>query len=165
MHRRLFLFAVCATVCWFGCNRRLPLANAHGSADALGFAVLDALAHSDRTKLDELVLTEQEFRDHVWPDLPAARPERNLPFSYVWRDLKQKSAYSLAETLSTHAGQHYELIAIRFLGETTPYHTYRVHRKAELTVKSAAGATLPLRLFGSVLEKDRRFKIFSYVVD
>ena len=50
----------------------------------------------DRARLDALALSEQEFRDHVWPDLPAARPERNLPFSYVWGDLHQKSNISLA---------------------------------------------------------------------
>ena len=76
-----------------------PLANTSASPEALAAAVLDALARGDRARLDALALTEQEFRDHVWPDLPAARPERNLPFSYVWGDLHQKSNLSLAQTL------------------------------------------------------------------
>ena len=78
------------------CSRAPPLANTHSSASSLASAVLDALARRDRAALKALALNETEFRDHVWPELPAARPERNLPFSYVWGELRQKSLQALA---------------------------------------------------------------------
>jgi hypothetical protein len=115
--------------------------------------------------LHDLVLSEQEFRDHVWPELPAARPERNLPFSYVWGDLRQKSESSLAVTLAEHGGQHYDLVSVRSLGETTTYQTYFVHRTTALRVRAKSGAEIELRIFGSMLEKGGEFKVFSYVVD
>jgi hypothetical protein len=135
------------------------------SAPALAQTVLAALERRDVTSMRAAALNEQEFRDEVWPELPAARPERNLPFSYVWGELRQKSEAGLAQTLASQGGQHYELIAVRFLDDTTQYKTYLVHRNAELTVKDAAGAQTQLRVFGSVLEKNGRFKVFSYVVD
>ncbi len=58
-----------------------------------------------------------------------------------------------------------ELVGIRFLGETTPYGSYLVHRESELTVKDLDGTQRDIRLFGSVLEKGGRFKVFSYVID
>ncbi len=124
-----------------------------------------ALAQNDVAALRALALSEQEFKEHVWPDLPASRPERNLPFSYVWGDLHQKSEAALARTVGSHGGRRYELAGVRFVGETTKYNTYDVHRKTELTVMDATGAQTPLRLFGAVLEKEGRFKVFSYVVD
>jgi hypothetical protein len=126
---------------------------------------LSGFERRDLPVLRALAIDEQEFLDHVWPELPSARPERNLPFSYVWGDLHQKSEAALAGTLASHGGQHYELVAVRFLGQTTQYKSYVVHRETELTVTNTSGATVQLRLFGSTLEKDGRFKVFSDVLN
>jgi hypothetical protein len=141
-----------------------PLANAQASADGVARAVLDALARQDRATLDALALGEQEFKDHVWPDLPAARPERNLPLSYVWGDLHQKSRLALSETLERHGGRHYELQDVAFAGETK-YAGYTVHRTATLHVRDDSGVASAIRVCGSMLEMDGAWKVFSYVVD
>ena len=142
-----------------------PLTHAHDSPASLASAVLAALERRDFAALREVALTEEEFRDHVWPDLPASRPERNLSFEYVWGDLSQKSEAALRETLAAHSGTRYDLVGVRFAGKTTQYESYLVHRDSELTVKDDKGVQGRLRLFGSVIEKDGRFKVFSYVVD
>jgi hypothetical protein len=131
----------------------------------LSQAVLDALERRDAARLRALALTEQEFRDHVWPDLPAARPERNLPFSYVWGDLRTKSEVGLGQTLAEHGGKRYTLVSTRFAGETTRYASYNVHRETVLQVRDEQGAISELRVFGSSLEKDGAWKVFSYVAD
>jgi len=141
-----------------------PLADAHFSAHALARALLDAVQRRDRAALDRMALSEREFRDHVWPALPAARPGRNLPFSYVWTELRQKSAAALSETLVRHGGRRYVLIDVRF-GATADYGSYRVHRDAALRVRDASGVTRTLRVSGSMLEHGGTWKVFSYVVD
>lgn len=135
------------------------------TAEALASAVLDGLARRDRAALERLALSEDEFRELVWPDLPAARPERNLPWDYVWQDLHQKSRASLGRTLAAHGGRRYELVSVRHLGDTSTYGTYEVRRDAEVTVRNAEGRTQQLRLFGSTLHHAGRAKLFSYVVD
>ena len=119
----------------------------------------------DVTILRGLALNEQEFREHVWPELPASRPERNLPFSYVWGDLHQKSEAGLEQTLATHGSRHYTLIAVTFRGETSRYPTYTVYRETVLQVRDEQGTAADLRVFGSTVEKDGAWKVFSYVVD
>jgi hypothetical protein len=146
------------------CSSVPPLANTLGSSEELARAVLDALARSDRPRLDAMAVNEREFRDHVWPDLPAARPGRNLPFSYVWSDLRQKSHISLARTLANHTGRKYQLKRVAFAGKTD-YANYAVHRDARFEVVDAAGDPQTLRVCGSFLEKDGAWKVFSYVVD
>ena len=145
------------------CSRVPPLMNAHSSPSSLATALLDALARRDRTTLEAIALNETEFRDHVWPELPAARPERNLPFSYVWGDLHQKSDQALAGVISREGGRRYDLVGIRFAAESD-YRTYRVHREATLRVRDASGSELDLRVCGSMLEKGGAWKVFSYVV-
>ncbi len=142
-----------------------PLSSLQPSPEAVATEVLQALEQRNEPRLRELALTEQEFRDHVWPELPAARPERNLPFSYVWGDLKQKSDASLASTLANYGGKHLVLKTVRLQGEKTTYQGFVVERRSELTVVDASGKELTVHLFGSLIHKDGGYKVFSFVVD
>jgi hypothetical protein len=164
MRRRSFLVMVVGVLGTAGCSRVLPLANASASSEALAGAVLDALSRRDRLRLEALALNEREFRDHVWPDLPAARPERNLPFSYVWGDLHQKSNIRLADTLRNYGHTQYALKRVTFSGKTN-YARYVVHRDAKFEVTDSSGGSTELRVCGSFIEKNGVWKVFSYVVD
>ena len=155
---------VLGTLAATGCTPKQPLANTYKSAEALASAVLEAVRAGDRARLDALALSEQEFQDHVWPELPAARPERNLPLSYVWGDLQQKSAAALANTVTRQAVHSYELRGVTF-STTTPYAGYRVHRDAVFRVQDATGTETDIRLCGSMIERDGGWKVFSYVID
>jgi hypothetical protein len=146
------------------CSSAPPLANSHPSAEALATAVLAALAAKDLPALEALALDDREFRNHVWPELPAARPERNLPYSYVWGELNQKSRIALSEVLAGHGGMHDQLHKVTFAGATR-YPSYTVHREATLHITDASGEQREIRVCGSMLEKDGVWKVFSYVVD
>ena len=152
-------------ICVSSCNSSPLLSNTYPSPEALATAVIDAVARRDAAALRGLALREEEFREQVWPELPAARPERNLPFSYVWGDLRQKSDESLVRTLAVHGGRRYTLVSVRSAGETTRYPSYTVSRQTVLQVRDETGAEIELRLFGSTIQKDGAWKVFSYVVD
>lgn len=141
---------------------RTPLANTHDSPAAVARAVIDAVSAGNGPTLATLALSEQEFREHIWPELPAARPERNLPFAYVWGDLHQKSDTNLAATVAKFRGQRPTLVDVRF-GEVTPYQSYTVHRDSVFVVRTADGGTEEVRLCGSMVEQNGRWKVFSYV--
>jgi hypothetical protein len=111
-----------------------------------------------------LALSQEEFRAHVWPALPAARPERNLPFSYVWGDLDQKSRLGLSRTIAASGGKRYTLVRTAFSGETKYAH-FTVHREAELVVRDEHAIEETLRVCGSMIEQAGAWKVFSYVVD
>lgn len=141
---------------------KTPLADTHDSPAAVAQAVIDAVTAGNSAALASLALSEQEFRDHIWPELPAARPERNLPFSYVWGDLHQKSDTYLAATVAKYRGQRLTLVDVRH-GEVTRYPSYTVHRDSVFVVRTAEGATDDVRLCGSMVEQNGRWKVFSYV--
>ena len=142
-----------------------PLGHAFESPEAVAEAVLGALAEEDGGTLLALALSEMEFRTVVWPELPSSRPERGLPFEYAWGDLHQKSANELRRLLARAGGRRYELLDMTFDGESTPYETFTVHRDSRLKVRDPEGVERDVRLFGSVLQRGREFKLFSYVVD
>ena len=170
LRRKLLAFLLCLFVAG-GCGADdspsppAPLHHTFSSPEALGQAVLAALADNDGDRLASLALSELEFRTVVWPELPSSRPERGLPFDYAWGDLHQKSNNSLRRLVARHGGKRYELDGVTFAGATTQYDTYRVHRESVLDLRDEAGEALTLSFFGSVLERDGEFKLFSYVVD
>src|SRR5687768_8608241 len=82
-----------------------PLVNTFESPEALAQAVLTALEHKDLNALRALPLSEAEYRDHVWPELPVSRPERNVPFDYSWGQMKQRSDGSLQQTFARYSGK------------------------------------------------------------
>lgn len=112
-----------------------------------------------------LAVSEGEFRDLVWPKLPASRPERNLPLDYVWKDLFAKSDANLRGRLAGWQDRGFIVISLEFKGVVEDYGTFTVHRETELRLRDRDGKEQTGRLFGSIIEHQRRFKVFSYVVD
>ena len=141
-----------------------PLQHTEDSSEALAAAVLDGFARRDVTTLRSLALSEQEFRQHVWPLLPASRPERNLTADYVWSDLKAKSDAYLRTNLNRVLPPAARVVRVTYLGATN-YGAFTVHRESGIVVADPSGREHVLRLFGSAIEKNGRFKVFSFVTD
>lgn len=135
------------------------------SPDALARAFLDALEREDGERLRSLALSEEQFRVYVWPQLPSSKPERNVPFEFGWGDLHQKSHNALVGTFSRYKGVPLDLVEVRFEDGATDYETYIVHRDARVKVRRENGKEEWLDLFGSVMEWNGRFKLFSNVTD
>jgi hypothetical protein len=143
-----------------------PLSHTYDTPEALAKAFLDALQRQDVDALKQFGLSEDEFRHHVWPELPVAKLDKPLPFEYGWGDLHQKSMNSLSRTYAAYGGRKLTFIRLEFEDETTDYETFKVHRDARVVVvDEERNEEMRLDLFGSVMEKDGRFKLFSYVTD
>lgn len=143
----------------------LQLQHTHGSPKAVAEAVVAALDRRDVTALEHLAVSELEFRRVVWPRQPAARPERNIPWEYAWRDLAGKSRLQLRSRVAEWPSAGVTVVDVSFEGETTDYGTYRVMRRSRVTLRDKAGRLSTGRLFGSVIEQRGHFKVFSYVAD
>jgi hypothetical protein len=133
------------------------------SPETLAAEVLRALEAEDLQRLEQLPLSRNEFEAHVWPELPASRPERNVPVDYVWGQLAQRSRGALQRVFATHKDKHYTVVEVVYDGETTEYESFVVRREARILARDASGKNVRLALFGSILEDAGRFKLFSYV--
>ena len=68
------------------------LENAAPSMEALAARVLAAMVRGDSQALRGLALSEEEFRQHVWPELPVSDPRTNVSLDYVWKEVAYRSA-------------------------------------------------------------------------
>jgi hypothetical protein len=138
------------------------LANAASSPEELARGFLRALAVADVSTLKALRLTKAEFCDHVFPELPSSKVP-NLSCDFAWDQATLRSDGGLYDLLSSYGGKRYELVSLRFAGGTEPYKTYRVIKDARLVVRDEKGEEKEVKLFGSMLEMDGRYKLFSFV--
>jgi hypothetical protein len=165
----LFLVFLASVALFATLNARLvrpaPLRGTAESPEALAIQVIEAYRAGNRQALDALALTREEFRAHVWPELPISRPEVNLPFDVAWGQLAQKSALYQGQLSRGLEGHDWTLVRVAFAGEATEYDGVTVHRDTELLVRNGAGEERTIRLFGSTIEQDGRYKVFSFVVD
>jgi hypothetical protein len=141
-----------------------PLSGASPSLEALARNVVAAIAACDKKALEAARITEDEFRAYVWPELPASRVP-NVTAEFAWSQASINNHAGFERVLQNHKGRIYELVSIRFLGGVTSYTSFRVHNKAMLTIRDETGSVRDVRLFGSVLELDGQYKLFSYVAD
>lgn len=162
---RLLLIVLVAGVA--GCSAApasIAFTPAYDSKDAAVTAFLGALATRDTETLAQQVVTQSEFLKHIWPQLPASRPDVGMPADRAWTEQAQRNANFLAQTLGEHGGRRYELVAASFGGSPTTYGSFTIHPKTRLDVRDDAGVR-EVRLFGSMIESGGRWKIYSFVVD
>lgn len=159
----LMLSLVAATACTTTPSA-VPLVPSYDSKDAAVVAFLQALAARDAEALSQQVVNETEFLKHIWPALPASRPDVGMPADRAWAEQAQRNATFLAQTLAQHGGRRYELVAASFGGAATTYGRFTIHPEAALDVRDAGGVR-EVRLFGSMIESGGRWKIYSFVVD
>lgn len=137
---------------------------AYDSKDAAVTAFLQALTARDTNTLAQQAVNKTEFLKHIWPALPASRPDVGMPADRAWADQAQRNQGFLAQLLAEHGGRRYELVAASFDGPATSYGSFSIHPKTRLDIRDEAGVR-EVRLFGSMIESGGRWKIYSFVVD
>jgi len=143
--------------------RTRRLASSEFSPEAAASKFLEALARGDTEAIRAMAVSKGEFERYVWPGLPASRPGTNLTLDFVWGGLKTRSDSGLRRTMASLKGRRLRLLDLRFKGETTDYGPAKVHRATRLRIRDDEGRERELELFGSMLEVDGEYKIFSFV--
>lgn len=158
----LFACLLCGLVVQSTAAERRTLDAAASSPEELVRRFLDAVEENNVDHVRRLAITEDEFKTLVYPELPASDPRRNTSAEFVWNTLHTRSESNLYSMMDAVGGRRFTLEELRFTGETTQYETYKVHRESLLVLRDRDGMKQTVRLFGSVLELDHQFKIFSF---
>jgi len=144
-----------------------PTALEHGerSRDALIRRFVRALETSDTAALLALHLTRAEFAYLYYPFTQYTRPPYELSPALLWFLIEQNSEKGLVRLLRRYGGR--PLGYVGYLCEQAPqleganhlWHECRIRRKV------ASGELIEERLFGSIMERDGRYKFVSYAND
>ncbi len=160
---RLVLPVLLLVLSWACGVPRERFQGAYESPQALTVAFLRALEAEDRPRLEGLALSAREFQLEVFPEMPAYG---NIPPDFAWRQLELRNRHGLSTVLESQGGRSWALEEIVFRGGRTAYQTFTVHREPMLHLRDRlTGAKREMALFGSLLEHDGRYTLFSYNID
>jgi len=157
----ILLIALFAYSSFVGCEKR-AWKNSLDSPDQLGLAVVDALNRKDIEQLDRLRVQREEYLDWIWPAFPASRPPNNFPGDFAWSNLNKKCNTGMKKWIAYFGGHNLKFVDIRFDRPSENYDGFQLLRGTVLTLQNVAGEKRELKILGSVVVKNGRYKLLSY---
>jgi hypothetical protein len=138
------------------------LDNAAPSRDSLVKGFIAALARSDTTALQKMLLNAREFAWLVYPESPYTRPPYSQSPALVWGQIQNPGASGYTRLVRRLGGK-----PLRYDGYTCSPKPDRQGKNViwtQCTVRVAEPGEGPRnrRLFGSIIERNGRFKLVSF---
>ena len=162
VHAAYILLTVLSVYSGFvGCEKPV-WKNSLDSPDQLGLAVVDALNREDIAQLNRLRVQREEYLDWIWPAFPASRPPSNFPGDFAWSNLNKKCNIGMKKWIAHFGGANLKFVAIRFDGSEETYEGFQLLPGTVLTLQNASGEKQELKILGSVVVKNDRYKLLSY---
>lgn len=140
-----------------------PKARLSGGASSereIAGMVLQALEDRNEDALHALRITEDEYKDHVFPEFAEAKG--TIPAGFHWFHLDVRSHAGVQKSLARFGGVHLELLDVLPTRGITEYATYHLFNRVELVVRFPDGREEQVRIFGSLVHMDGVWKILSF---
>ncbi|HEX5003815.1 MAG TPA: hypothetical protein VFV65_00760 [Gemmatimonadales bacterium] len=132
------------------------------SRDALVRAYVAALEAADTTAIKRLTLSKAEFAWLYYPESAQGRPPYDLSPSLMWFMMDEQSRKGLTRALAERGGAPYADAGYLCMGEAVREGPNTLWGPCVVSRVSAAGDTIPERLFGQILGRDGVFKITTH---
>jgi hypothetical protein len=132
------------------------------SREALVRRFVKALVVDDSADFRAMLLTAREFADLVYPESPYTHPPYRQAPALVWNQIRNPSASGLARLVRRLRGQPLAYVSHNCTSRPDRQHRNTIWTGCTLRLREPNGETSAHRLFGSIIERDGRFKFVSY---
>jgi hypothetical protein len=136
-------------------------ADAPTSRDELIARFAAAVEDSSTEALSAITVSAAEFAHLYFPTSIYARAPYAQPPAVNWLLLEQNSLKGRARLLRYYGGRPLAVEGHDCIGEPTIEGANRIHGQCTLRIRGSDGQLENVRLFGSILERDGRFKLMS----
>jgi hypothetical protein len=132
------------------------------SRETLVRRFVNALVANDTNDLRAMAVHGREFADLYYPESPYAHPPFRQSPALAWSLIQNPSSSGLTRLIRRLGGQ-----PMKYVGQKCDpkvLHEGRNTRYAGclITIVDASGATITKRYFGSIVERDGKYKFMSY---
>lgn len=132
------------------------------SREALVRRFMKALAADDSANLREMVLTAREFADLVYPESPYTRaPYRQSP-ALMWNQIQNPSESGFTRLVRRLGNQPLQYLDHKCDANADRQGRNLIWTNCSVRLTGPNGDTTSHRLFGSIIQRDGKFKIVSY---
>ena len=138
----------------------VPFTGGTKSMKALAAAILGAF-HAERAdSLLSLCVTQNEFRDILWPEFPQSRPATGLRWDDAWPVLYGRLNGGSRAAVREYGGHVYTLSRVETTS-ITPYRNFKLHNGVTVVAKDDTGREVRFTGVRAIAERRGRFKIYS----
>ncbi|GAB1344818.1 hypothetical protein MASR1M101_39450 [Gemmatimonas sp.] len=136
----------------------------HGamSRDGLIRQFLEAVAAKDSATLNQLVLDRAEFAYLYYPTAAISKPPYEAPPQLLWGQILTASNEGISRLLTRVNGQRLALDSVTCGQPVTVEDRNTLYEKCEIRVRIGTAAPSTERWFGTIVERDGRFKFIGY---
>ncbi|MGH7551339.1 MAG: hypothetical protein ACREMD_05970 [Gemmatimonadota bacterium] len=143
-------------------SEELRLTGSAPSLDDLLLTFEVALVEHDTTRLLDLMITEREYREILYPAFPAAHPPINARFETLWVTHYPDARRGLMRLLRDYGGRDVPILDLRFERPDQDFVNFVLHETSRVDAEVDGVREDDLRLFGSVVRVGDQWKILSY---
>jgi hypothetical protein len=138
------------------------LNDASPSAEALTRRYLDAVARSDMLALRGMHITRAEYAHLYFPSSKMMKPPYELPPDVAWLLLTAESNKGIGSVMRRFGGRGLTFESVGCPGEPLREGPTIVWRDCVVRFRSNGASVQERPLFAAIIERDGRFKFFSY---
>ena len=128
------------------------------SPEGLARAVVAALNKEDIAALHGLRVHREEYLKNILP----AFPPINFSPEFAWNNLNKRSIIGVNKWIRRYGGESLSFAGIRFEKPEETYKGLKLLRGTVLSVRTQRGKHVDLRILGSVVLRDGRYRLLSY---
>lgn len=132
------------------------------SRETLVRKFITALETNDSSTLREMLLTASEFADLVYPESPYTHPPYRQSPALVWNQIRNPSSSGLTRLLRRIGGTQLKYVSHSCAQKPERQGANVIWADCAVRLVDQDRNTTRQRLFGSVIERDGRFKFVSY---
>lgn len=141
------------------------LAPAFESKDAVARAFVAAVGANDVPGVARTLMTRAEFAWLYYPENPVSAPPYELPAGIAWFELEGNSLAGIRRALASHGGRPIVFRDLDCASLPVVQGANRLWNGCVVSLVQKDGSDISLRLFGSILERDGRFKLVTAAND
>ena len=138
------------------------LAGASPSREALVRRFMKALAAGDSADLRAMVLSAREFADLVYPESPYTHPPYRQSPALVWNQIQNPSASGFTRLVRRLGNQPLRYVDHKCDADPDRQGRNLIWTNCFVRLRSPSEPATSHRLFGSLIQRDGKFKIVSY---
>jgi len=138
------------------------LRHASPGIDALVERWARAVQARDTTALNAMVLDRAEFAWLFYPTNKLARPPYEMPPALMWENILANSDAGARRAVDRLTGRPLAVQHVTCAQPSVQEGANRIHEGCVVTLRSGAETIRDARVFGTIVERDGRFKFLGY---
>lgn len=122
--------------------------------------VVTAIDVADAKTVQKATVTQADFMNILWPEMPQSRPAAQVPGAEAWDFLYNRNMAAFNRHMGDFHNSGLHLVSFK-VGHVDEYTNYRLHQDVIIQAETADHQPVEMDVVRTVVERNGRFKVYS----